>query len=128
MSSNKIKTGPKPMIITDADIEKIENMSGMGLTMEQIASIFGVNKRTLERRMHEDDRLKDALDSGRAKAHLRISNVAYKMAASGNVPAMTMFWLKCRAGWKETSVQEHSGTLKLEDIVGRSMKIGKEDR
>lgn len=27
-----------------------------------------------------------------------------------------------------TEQHEHSGTLKLEDIVGRSMKIGKEDR
>jgi hypothetical protein len=31
------------------------------------------------------------------------------MATSGTYPAATMFWLKCRAGWKETTVLQHSG-------------------
>jgi hypothetical protein len=26
---------------------------------------------------------------------------AYQQAKSGKVPAMTMFWLKCRCGWRE---------------------------
>ena len=32
------------------------------------------------------------------------------MATSGTVPAATFFWLKSRAGWREVTRQEHTGS------------------
>ena len=51
------------------------------------------------------------LDRGRMVGYLdkAVAQALYKMAISGTCPAATMFWLKCRAGWKETSVLQHSG-------------------
>ena len=38
---------------------------------------------------------------GEAKALGRVSQKAFEMAVSGNQPAMTMFYLKCRGKWTE---------------------------
>ena len=47
--------------------------------------------------------------TGSVKANSSVAQSLYKMATSGKCPASTMFWLKCRAGWRETSVIEHTG-------------------
>ena len=84
-------------------------MAGLGLTVPQMAALLGISKATFERRVKEDDALAEALEKGRALAANEITGKAFSMAASGNHPAMTMFWLKCRQGWKETSVQQVTG-------------------
>lgn len=38
---------------TSKDISKIESMAAMGLSLEQIASIFGISTDTIYRRMNE---------------------------------------------------------------------------
>jgi transposase len=38
---------------TTKDLSKIESMAAMGLSLEQIASIFGVSTDTIYRRMNE---------------------------------------------------------------------------
>lgn len=94
---------------SEQEIKRIETMAGMGLNVEQMASILGVSKKTFERRIEDTPAAKDALEKGRALASYNIMETAYKMAQSGKVPAMTMFWLKCRARWREVQVVEHSG-------------------
>lgn len=111
-------------LCTDDDIAKIEAMASYGLNMEQIASIFNINKKTIERHSIKNDKLQQAISRGRAKAEYNVSKVAYSMAVSGNQPAMTMFWLKCRAGWREVIPIEHSGTVRLEDIVASDKDQG----
>jgi hypothetical protein len=34
-----------------------------------------------------------------------VMQTAFKMAVSGKTPAMTMFWLKTQAGWKEHQLE-----------------------
>lgn len=111
------------LVITDDDIIKIERMAAAGLTMDQIASVWDRNKRTFQLHMKDNQELKDAIDRGRVKANLAVANIAYKMAISGQSPAMTMFWLKCRARWKEVTRVEVDGTLKLEDIISESRDV-----
>lgn len=101
--------GKKKIPLTEC--EKIEKMASVGLAVDQIAALLNVSKRTFERRMKEEPAILDALEKGRARATFKVANRAYKMAESGHCPAMTMFWLKCRAGWKETRGVEHSGSL-----------------
>ena len=103
-----------------------ERMAGVGMTIEQMGAVWGRTGRTLTKRMKEDPQLKEAIERGRAQAHMKVANVAYKMAISGQTPAMTMFWLKARARWKETRVTEHKG-LTLEDIVAGSNEDGEVD-
>ena len=58
--------------------------------------------------------LKCLMEQGRSNALANVMRTAYEQAVSGDVPAMTMYYLKTRAGWKETHVVEHSGGVKLD--------------
>jgi hypothetical protein len=49
------------------------------------------------------------LDIGAAKATAAVAQTLFKMASSGQCPAATIFWMKTRAGWRETNVVMHSG-------------------
>lgn len=107
-------------IPTESDIEKIERLAGYGLTMEQISKVFNKSTDTFERLRKKDPELEAAINRGVRKANDAVAQTAYQMAISGKVPAMTMFWLKCRARWKEVTHHEHSGTLTLEKLVAGS--------
>lgn len=89
------------IIFTSKDISKIESMAAMGLSLEQIASIFGVSTDTIYRRMNEGNiDLSAALSRGKSKALYKIANKAYNLAMEGNV-AMIKYFLSCRGGWSE---------------------------
>ena len=89
-------------------IKQIEALSGVGLNMEQIAGYFGVSDQTLERAIKKDAALREAIKKGRSLALAKVGETAYKMATSGKDTAMTIFWLKCKMGFKDTSKVEHT--------------------
>jgi len=89
---------------------QIEAMAGVGLKVEQMAAILGMSKATFDRRMRDTPGASEALEKGRARASFTISKTAFEMAKGGHHVAMTIFWLKCREGWRETpQAIEHSG-------------------
>ena len=99
----------KKLDLSPDEVKRIETMAGLGLNVSQMAAVLNMSKKTFERRMHDTEGASDALEKGRASAALNVTKTAYSLATSGKVPAMTMFWLKCRERWKEVSVHEHSG-------------------
>ncbi len=99
---------PKPTVTSD-QLKELENMAAVGLTIDQMAPLVGFAPRTLERMMEQDDQVSGAIKKGRSKAIFQVGKTAYQQAISGKVPAMTMFFLKCRAGWKESHVHEIGG-------------------
>ena len=82
-------------ILSPKEIEEIEMMAGLGLRYEDIALIKNMCDDTLKKYAS------DALSRGKAKAKAAVMQTAFKMATSGKVPAMTMFWLKTQAQWRE---------------------------
>lgn len=102
------KSGPKPIPIETFDLEQLQKFAAAGLTTEQMAHILGVGPATLDRRIADYPEIKDAINKGRSMAIFNVAASAYQQAISGKNPAMTMFYLKCRARWKETSVTEHT--------------------
>lgn len=122
---------PKIVKITKEDIEKIETMAGMGMRIDDIALVLNCTARTIQNHIKKNDELKDALKRGRAKANFNVAQKAYEMAMSGNIPAMTIFWLKTRANWQEKMHIELSGdsdnpiAVKSEDINSRIEKFKK---
>lgn len=86
--------------------EELESFGRAGLNNQQMASILGMSKDTLERFFASDSVLHAAVEKGRSNSILKVASTAYQLAVSGDVPAMTMFYLKTRAGWKETQVVE----------------------
>jgi AraC-like DNA-binding protein len=61
----------------------------------------GISEKTLRRCF------KAELELAAATANAVVANMAYAMASSGKEPAMTMFWLKTRAGWRETQITQN---------------------
>lgn len=87
--------------LTAEQVKQIERLSGLGLTVEKIATFFSISKKTLERRLKDTPGAADALLKGRAVAEEEVTQTLYDMATSGKCPVATIFWLKCRARWKD---------------------------
>lgn len=63
---------------------------------------------------------REELDNGMQRANGKVVNVAYKMATAGTIPAMTIFWLKTRCGWKEPA-QDVNLSLTYGQLVEQAM-------
>jgi AcrR family transcriptional regulator len=74
-----------------------------GIPQEDIAAALGISLPTLHKHYRQE------LDHGMTEANARVVRTAFQQATSGESPAMTMFWLKTRMGWKETQKVEHAG-------------------
>ena len=96
---------------------QVEAMAAYGVPEIDIARVIGIDPKTLRKHY------RDELDTGSIKANSRIAESLYKKAMGDGPQSVTacIFWLKTRAQWKETTVQEHTGNLgpimKIERIV-----------
>ena len=86
---------------TRATRELVQLHTMVGTRQEAIASIIGVDPKTL-RKYYRDE-----LDQSKAKANATIGGALFNKAKSGDTTAM-IFWMKTQAGWKETNVNEHT--------------------
>ncbi len=87
---------------TDQDRRMVEAMAAAGIPQDEISRCVGVAAKTLRKHYRAE------LDTGATRANVAVCERLHKAALSGNVTAM-IFWLKCRAGWKPTSVHEVVG-------------------
>jgi hypothetical protein len=88
--------GRKAKKFTKQELEEIEMMAGLGLTQQQIADIKDICVDTLRKYARPQ------LKRGKSKGIGNVAKTAYQMATSGKSPAMTMFFLKTQAQWRET--------------------------
>jgi hypothetical protein len=81
---------------------QVEAMAAYGAPQEDIARVVGVDAKTLRKHFREE------LDTGHVKANARVAESLFRKACADGPNAVTaaIFWLKTRAGWKETSVVE----------------------
>lgn len=81
------------------DIEKIEKMAGIGLSIKQISSIFNISSDTLQRRAKENDfNLTAALTKGKSQLEARLGHKAVELALEGNT-SMLKYVLGCKFSW-----------------------------
>lgn len=85
--------------------QQVEAMAGYGIPEPAIARVLEVDPAELRRRYGTE------LDNGEVKANARVAENLYRKATGEGREAVTaaIFWLRTRAGWKETSVHEVSG-------------------
>lgn len=76
--------------------KQVELLSGIGVPVEQIGLIIGIDKKSVQKHY------RDELDVGQAKAMSRVSKRLFEIATGDGRDSLTacIFWLKCRAGWK----------------------------
>ena len=89
-------------IPTNADRRRVWMMKAMGLTSAEIANCIGpegISEATLYK--YYGNILKTAVHSANGK----VARALFTKAINGDVTAQ-IFWLKTRAGFKETSVHE----------------------
>ena len=77
-------------------------LSALGCPHEDIAIRLNISADTLVKYYKEE------LDEGRIDANAAIAGTLFSQAKKGNTAA-AIFWLKTRARWKETQVNEVTG-------------------
>jgi uncharacterized protein YjcR len=87
---------------TDQNRLQVKTLAAVGIRFEDIAAKLGISADTLTKYYAKD------LDDGRVDANAAIGKSLYDQARNGNTAAM-IFWLKTRAGWKETNSLELTG-------------------
>jgi transposase len=100
---------------TEEQRRLVKSLSACGVTQEQIARRLGLRS-TKTLRKH----FRKVLDEGIADANYNVARTLYDMAISGTHIAATLFWLKCRSGWRERS------TTELENIEPPPFIVAKE--
>jgi hypothetical protein len=80
-------------------------MAGYGVPETDIAGVIGVDPKTLRKHYRSE------LDHGHVKANAKVAENLYRKATGEGREAViaAIFWLKTRAGWRETSVHEIGG-------------------
>jgi hypothetical protein len=84
----------------DLDLDAIEKMASMGMTMRQIADFYCVPASYLQKRRKACEKLDMALARGKSQGVERVTTKLMDLIDSGNLIA-TLFYLKCQAGWRE---------------------------
>ena len=80
-------------------------MAGYGVGEIDIARVAGIDPKTLRKHY------RDELDNGHVKANIKVAENLFRKATGEGREAVVaaIFWLKTRAGWRETAVYEVSG-------------------
>ncbi|HEX3576539.1 MAG TPA: hypothetical protein VHU42_18225 [Rhodopila sp.] len=88
---------------TDRDRATVKALAGYGIKQDDIAKVLGIHDETLR------DKFRGELDKAAIEANAAVSQSLYNMATKGANVTAAIFWLKCRAGWKDPQLHEHSG-------------------
>ncbi len=94
---------PRPAHKPDPSVRRqVEAMAGYGVPEAEIAGVVGISPKTLRKHYRGE------LDHGHVKANAKVAENLYRKATGDGREAViaAIFWLKTRAGWKETTVQE----------------------
>jgi hypothetical protein len=85
--------------------DRVEALAAYGTPHKKIARVLRLDLDVLRTGFEEE------LTTGRTKANSGAAEALYRTAIAGGREGVTaaIFWLKARAGWKETSVHELGG-------------------
>ena len=104
-----------------ASRRQVEAMAGYGVREADIAGVVGVDAKTMRKHYRSE------LDHGHVKANARVAENLYRKATGEGREAVVaaIFWLKTRAGWKETATHEitgrSGGPIETSDVTDREL-------
>lgn len=87
---------------TEEQKHQVMMLKATGTTNELIANIIGISIPTLRKAFRSE------LETGLAETNAKVAESLFNQALAGNVTAQ-IFWLKTRAGWRETDRLELTG-------------------
>ena len=99
----KKRTKP-PFEPTKEEIGQVVTMTVAGITQQQMADCIrdGIDIKTFRKYFGK------VVNVNRAKAHAKLGGSIYQRALAGD-GQMSKLYASTQMGWKETSVQEHTG-------------------
>jgi len=94
--------GRPPYSPAEKDRSMVKTMCGFGIPQADIATVLKIDEKTLRKHFREE------LDTGTITANTAMAQNLYKKAMGDGPAAVTatIFWLKCRAGWRDVSPME----------------------
>ena len=105
---------------------QVEALAGYGVPEIDIAGVIGIDPKTLRKHYREE------LKYGHVKANAKVAENLFRKATGDGREAViaAIFWMKTRAGWKETQVTELNGAPPKITIhwQGSSRKEAPEER
>jgi hypothetical protein len=110
---------------TESQRRQVEALAGFGIQETEIAGLIGCDPKTLRKHY------RDELDHGHTKANAKVAENLFRMALGQGREAVTaaIFWLKTRARWKETTVNEVTHDVAdplnrlMQDIAERGRRV-----
>jgi hypothetical protein len=88
---------------TEDQRRTVKALFGYGVPQDGIAIHIGIDPKTLRKHFREE------LDRGSVEATAKVAQTLFHLATvEKNVPSV-IFWMKARAGWRETVRQENTG-------------------
>lgn len=99
--TDKPVMGAPPHVPTRASRELVQLHTTMGTPQTVLARVLDIDPKTLRKHY------RDELDLAQAQANATIGGALFNKAKKGDTTAM-IFWMKTRAGWRETKNLDHS--------------------
>jgi hypothetical protein len=93
-------------------------MAGYGVPEADIAGVIGIDPKTLRKHYRAE------LDHGHTKANARVAESLYRKATSDGPQSVTaaIFWLKTRAGWRETPQDHRVGVYDVRQLSDEDLE------
>ena len=97
----------------DEHRKTVSMLSGLGVRDSDIAITLGITGPTL-RKYYEQE-----LAKGHAEANAKVAQSLFNMATNPDKPnvAAAIFWMKCRAGWRELDGGKKEEAIKAAESV-----------
>lgn len=114
---------PTPHEPTDQMRRMVESMSAYGIPQDKIATVIGIDAKTLRKYYRTE------LDTADVKANSKVAESLYRKATGDGAQSVTaaIFWLKTRAGWKDTSevrlTGKDGGAIQTEEVGAAATKL-----
>ena len=102
-------SGRPAITLSAAQKTEVETLAAV-LSTEQIADYFGIGRRTFYAMMARDEEIAARYKKGKSRAIGAIAQGLIAKARGGDTASM-IFYLKTQAGWRETALIEHGGSI-----------------
>ena len=100
---NQHGVGRPPHKPSETTRKMVTSAIGMGLDQTAIGALLDITPKTLRKCYRHE------LDTGAAKANFSVAKSVYDRASGGKDTIASIFWLKARAGWQDTTKTVHEG-------------------
>ena len=90
-----MKRGPKPRLITEEFLAKVEHLAARGLSQQQVCHALGFSETLWYDAKQKNSDISESFKKGQAKGLAEVSNAIYEQALNGSTGA-ACFFLKNR--------------------------------